>query len=1342
MRRTVDFTFLTVLLAAAVLAGTGLYFLHGFQLRRTAPVLLAEAAQAEQEGQADQALEYLAYYRRCVPENTEVLAWYGRLLEERSDAPQDRRSAYEVYTELLQRDPGNTAIRRRLVRLALDVGELGMARQALDQLQADSPDDGELEDLGGQVHVAAHEYPQAAEWLSRAVQHAPQQLDTYERLARLWRRQLEQPDQADRVMDEMVAANAQLSRAYLLRARYRRELGQLEPAAADLARSRALAPTDPEVLLLAGQVALARSQLDEARGYLQQGLAIAPQRAGLYATLAQLELQGGHRQEALAWLRRGLEAVPNQGELLPLLADLLIQEGQVAEAGKVLGALRQAGFSPAWLAYFEARLLLPRGQSARAAALLEQARSQLTGSHELAGQIELYLGQCYEQLEDPERQLAAYRRAVALDPAGMMAHFRLGSAFLALGRTEEALRELQLLQRLPHAPAAGWALQARALLLRNLGLPSGQRDWREVNQALDRAAQAMPEAIEVPLLRAEALVAQGQPDAARDLLEKARGARPDQVAFWEALALLALREGKPEAAAKVLDEARQPLGDRLELRLAWAAYWASRGGPEAATGLAELEKDRERFGDPEQKRLLGGLAVAHLRIGDPSGAERLWAQLAERQPNDLRTRLLLFDLAIQTGREAALPELVRDIRRVEGDEGALWRYAEARRLILLATRGDRPALDEARRRAAEVAERRPSWSRVPLLQAVLAEQDGNLDKALDHYLQATKQGERRPEVLRRLLELLTERRRYAEADQVLRDLRAQVSLAGALARLGAEVALGTNDPEQALELARQAVPPGSTDYRDHLWLGQALVVLGKRADAEAALRRAVQLGPTAPEAWVALVQLLAGSGQRAEAETAVGEARKALTGEQAPLALAACYEALAQWDEADEQYRAAVTARPDDVVVLRSAASYYLRRRQPQKAVPPLRKLAAPETRAPAGVAAWARRSLALALGTEGDYRQFREALAILGRNLQDRGGTVEDLHTRALLLRVRPGHRREAIRQLEELSRAQPLPPEEEFLLAQLYDAGRDWPKARERLLTLLAADRKNAGYLAYYAGALLRQGEAGAARTWVAELEKVAPNAPATVEVKARLLHAAGKEAEAAALLTAYAQGPGVELPRVAALLEGLGQMQAAEELYRRGAAQPQGTVALAGYLGRHNHLDEAIDLCQQALQEHPRLPALLLALAGFRERQGRYGDAETLYRQVLEREPDNIVALNNLAGLLSGNEGKHAEGLELVQRALDRAGPLPALLDTHAVIALRMGRTDLAVKELEEAVADTPTATRYFHLALACQAARNARAAEVFAKATAAGFEPDSLYAFERAAYQQLVAELKLR
>src|SRR5262249_51791481 len=123
--------------------------------------------------------------------------------------------------------------------------------------------------------------------------------------------------------------------------------------------------------------------------------------------------------------------------------------------------------------------------------------------------------------------------------------------------------------------------------------------------------------------------------------------------------------------------------------------------------------------------------------------------------------------------------------------------------------------------------------------------------------------------------------------------------------------------------------------------------------------------------------------------------------------------------------------------------------------------------------------------------------------------------------------------------------------------------------------------------------------------------------------------------------------------------------------------------------------------------------------------------------------IVALNNLGWLLALREGKGTEAQALLQAALDSFGPLPSLLDTRAVIYLTLGRSTAAIADLEEAIAETPKATFYFHLAQAHLAGKDRDAAlEAFKKAKAQGLRPGQLHALERAAFDRLGRDLEQR
>src|SRR5262249_45747934 len=161
--------------------------------------------------------------------------------------------------------------------------------------------------------------------------------------------------------------------------------------------------------------------------------------------------------------------------------------------------------------------------------------------------------------------------------------------------------------------------------------------------------------------------------------------------------------------------------------------------------------------------------------------------------------------------------LVEDIKRIEGEDGTLWRYVRAGGLILDAEKGDRKGLPEARDLLTTVASRRSAWARVAVAQAQVLDLLGNPDAALARYRQAAPLGERSPAVIGGLVQLLAERHLYAEAEQLLQKLRERTTTLGELDRVAAELALRRDDSGQALQLAQQAVPADSKDFRRHVW---------------------------------------------------------------------------------------------------------------------------------------------------------------------------------------------------------------------------------------------------------------------------------------------------------------------------------------------------------------------------------------------------------------------------------------------------------------------------------------------------------------------------------------------
>ncbi|MHB1424367.1 MAG: tetratricopeptide repeat protein [Gemmataceae bacterium] len=1404
-REKVNLRFLLVLVVAGLLLAAAWYGINRWQVRRHAADLIRQADQAEQQQRPNRAAHFLGLYVSMVPSDIEARARYGLLLERLADSSAARYGALSVFEQVLIRDPERQAIRRRAAALTVELGQFDDAVYHLTPLVADFPNDGEIQDLLGRAYEGRGEHVEAVAHYQKAIAAAPERIEAYLRLARLQRDRLARRRDVETTLEKLIKANGRSYQAYLGRSRFRLEgtpdAAALEAARRDLDEALRLAPQEPEVLFRAAELAVRLPKgLDQARKYLLQALQLRPLFIPAYESLAQVELLANRPDEAVAVFRRGLEKFPNQAELLWNLTSLLIQLGQLDESEKMLERLDKLSVSRPRRDFLRAALRLQRGDWIAARNQLEDVRPLLTDDRQLTVQCDLLLAECCDRAGERETELLICRRAIALDAQQIGARLRLIKTLQLLGRVEEALDECQRLMVGAAPPPAGQLLLAQLMSEHNLRLPADRQKWTEIDRILDRAAETPADAAAAALVKAQTRRARHDIQGAYQTLEKARIKQPRQEELWLASVDLAIADGKLEAARLLLKDAEKQLGEGASSRLVRLRVLL--GSPDSAKALRDLEIGLDKFADEGRARVLAALAEAHLQAGRVAESRRLWKEVAGLRPRDLDARLRCFDLALQENDESAMDQTLASIRRLEGEGGTFGRFDHARYLLWRASRGDKSGLETARIELDAVGKRRPNWSRVFLCLGEVWDLEGQEDLALVHYQRAIELGERQLELVRRVVRMLYDRRRYTEAELVLQRLPEQALLSGDMPQLVAEVSLQSGNYNRALDLARQAVKADSRDYRDFVWLGQILwaaaqraeVSESKRRDAEAeaekALYRAVEMAGNAPEGWVALVQHLVRTRQTDKAEAQIEKARDKLPPTQAPLALAQCYAALNKLDKARQLFDAALKARPDDVAALQIAADFYLRVNDLPEAERCLRRIIATAKR-DRFAEVKARSLLAVLLAAQGGDEHAKEALALVGKPEEtDRQSasvleTVERERALAVVLSMRPqlADQRKAIDILERLSSGPSFSSEDRFLLVQLHDRVGNAIKARERMQPLLKTG--NPRYLSYYIHSLLRQGMIVEAQAWMPDLEKVEPSTLRTDVLKARLLKAQGNGEAAAQLLKKRSQGQDAPtLLRLAAVMEEIGGGSNAVDLYRRYAEkvkEPEASLPLARCLGKQNRIGEALDLCDRVWDKCPaRLAAaasldilqegraetgqldrlegrlksaiekdrdaeLLLFLGSLQEIRGRYDEAENLYRQVLRIDSRNVIALNNLAWLLALRDDKSEEALALVNKAIETLGPITELLDTRAVAYLAEGKADLALVDLQEAVArpNLDPKTRFgisIHLAQAHQLAGNTiMAKKVWRDSHAAGVRVDTLHGLERAGYNKLMREL---
>jgi tetratricopeptide (TPR) repeat protein len=255
-----------------------------------------------------------------------------------------------------------------------------------------------------------------------------------------------------------------------------------------------------------------------------------------------------------------------------------------------------------------------------------------------------------------EKAVAAYQKAVDDAPAHNAARNNLATLLIQLKRYPEALVHLEELRR------------------HGMTFPGSYMSL------------------------AEAYVATGQPEKAREALAQYATEHPDRSAGFENIAFFELAQGRTDEALAAFDKAAalHP-GDATKMETGrFVAHALRDEWPQA-----EAAAKRLRASDDPRQRWAGGasLAMASLYRGDVGEARRLTAEGAEKGRNAeerVGARLFRAQLEAQLGRDhAALAEAERVLQE-QVKEPKLLAEGHAMRAICLARLGRKAEAEESR----------------------------------------------------------------------------------------------------------------------------------------------------------------------------------------------------------------------------------------------------------------------------------------------------------------------------------------------------------------------------------------------------------------------------------------------------------------------------------------------------------------------------------------------------------------------------------------------------------------------------------------------------------------------
>lgn len=1224
-RYRVNYVLLIGLLAGTLVCSVTVYAVWRFQIGRNAGNLTARAEKAEEKGDLRGAIGLYRQYLTIRPNDPDVLAKHAlawRRLVERDDARmEDLTDAYQVIEGAVRRLPDNDDLRREMIDMLMSRRFAGREQDALEHLRImleRNPDSTELQVLRARCLTRAGTYDQAVEFSYGLIGYdaetdsfdlekakAPHEVIVYRNLADMLRSRQDNPELADRVMDQVVAANPDSFEAFLQRGQYYLSNERTDLAEDDIRKAYELDPDDADVLFTLAHFEKTQEASDEAQKHLEAGVEKYPQDSRFYQQLAEVAMSRLNYEEALDYVNRGIAAVPPRDSLMLLWykSDLQIRGQDVPGVKETIETMKSHDLRPDFIQWIEARVLLIQEQWYKASRALKEVRPLLTNIPEIRIQIDVQLGLCYEKLGQLELALESYDFALQRQPENDPA---------AMGRQ-------RVLARLGREPVSVEQASWQQELQMELQKPEEERDWARIKGMMESVADRMKLSnAGQMLLDAEILLMQKHYKEARELLERAYRNAPDDLTIQRA-AVRMLKEDPTQGPVKALgfleDTVIRRFGDSPELRAEKADLLiAINDSNMLKEELEKLTENMEGWSQDQQVNMWYTMAAKYFQLGMRDDAQRCWLKVTELAPNDLPTRLMLFTLAHDANDDAgmqAAQEKILEVVRSKND--STWQYTEARRLLSLYRRGQ--LADDALERIDELVKaaetERRDWHELHLLRAELAMMRGQADVALEHYQAASRLGRPHPAAIVQHVQLLVQRGRFAEAKIVVERLP-EATRQQLLGQLYAEILFQTGAVSEAMDSAQFVIDRDPDSAVKQLWYGQLMARAAEsnaldeaqrgEADTKAgeALRRAVDLGPGIQQAWLALVSYHVYHKDQANAEQALREAQLALSSEQLPVVLAKCYELMGRAFDAENLYRTAYEADTDNVVMARQLATFYLgpnnrlkRSERIAKATPLLNQIlkagAEGELEPNDPSLLWARRASAKLLADTKDYQNLLKAAKLLASNSNDGQLPIKDRLQMAQILAPRPEpiSRLKAVALLEEAKEFNRLSLSAELILGNLYFMMGDWPKCQRQMSDVIIRYPNAAIARDSYIRMLLRKDAPNRTRRHLEKLIELAPNSLNTLELIATVYARLDRQPQAReALLRALPTGNDLskltdeQLPiaeKIADLLANeLGDEETALTIYRFLASRnPNKALKLAEFLGQRRDVSECIEL-----------------------------------------------------------------------------------------------------------------------------------------------------------------------
>ena len=1351
-KRRVNFVALFIILLVILSIIPAAYLFRKYQVRRNAFNEYKLAEEALAKGDDKGAVSHLNTYINFYPDDPAAYLKFAeisaRQANDNINVLQMQKAALDAQEKALrfQENREHTEILRNLADLCKRTRRFDDAIKHYTALTKDYPNDMKMMLDMADCKVAINKYREALDNLSMIIQRDPTFLQAYLRSAEIYADNMSDLKDAKIILDKMTDANGRSAEAYALKARFLADHDSLEDAKKELINANGINPEDKETLVANVMIAMQDKRYPDADTALATFQKLFPEDERGLNLRMQLELQRDRPEKAEEYARENAEKEDSAVAKFKLL-DILIKTGKLNDAKNYLEELKKKNYPGFMMEFFDGQISLYKKDWRAAVTHFNKARLEMQNVPELRAQTQVYLGICYEQLEQYDLQLEMFNEALKEIPQSVRARTGYALALFHLGRKSEAREQLVKVKDQigenaflsdPRLKAIFYQLE----LARQQQLPEDQRSEVVLKMFADNEAGEvkLDDPIQV-LARCEVLVKDRKFDEAQTLLKKALQSNPKQASYWSALAMVAILQDNLEQAKEYIAQGKKEVEYSTALLNVELKEILAEGKVGATPKVDALLKEIALL--PVEKKIsaLKSISEMYVVLNEFNKAQDTLNQLYELNPDNTNILLRKFLLARAANDEDLINQTLEKIRTVIGEKTGEYQFAVAAQIVwqIRNNKLKKDSLLRAKDLLKVAYQARTNWIEIPMLQyeiAILENSNADAIAALNRMRQL---GTLTPKQNSQLVYLLFKEGRLDEAKAILADMgRIQDPK---LNRLKVSIEATTGDINDAFETAER-IARDSDNSLEQLWLGQIALKAGKLDEAYKALKKAVELDPKNVDAALGLITVMKEKKDFSEIDSLIAAMDNQYEGENLALAKAEAMKIKGDAPRTYELYKEALDNNPHSLPLLYGMSQFLLQTTRPDAAMPYLQRIMQLNDEQPDPNKTrlhWARRNFVrLLLSINYNMENQAEGIKLLDANIaESETPSLEDVKMKAIILVScnNPRDRSKAIKLMESIiKRGVKLEPEEQFILGRLYNEAGKWDIAREQMQDLCVREPNNIRYITEFVRMMLRRNlPVEEIQPYITRLEQNFPKTIISVLLRSELLHIQDKDAQAADMLMNYfktiADTNPDEMPIIARQLNRIGQVSKAEEAFKMYMEKnPKGTLDYADFLARRRQIDKAIDLLAglkgnpnfkseeilkallDLLRVNPRQPtpeqlkrvsdildeyekespnnlSIRVQVAELKMLEGKIDETEKIYEEILQDEKlsdwQKVVIYNNLSYALSVTGKNPQKALDIINEAIKIHGPAEYLLDTRALALLSFNDRDPA--KLTLAVSD---------------------------------------------------------